>query len=144
MDLKTISNRLDQGFYKNPWDLVEDMWLMFDNARIYNKKNSHVYKCCNKLHEVFTNAINPVMRQMGYCCGQKLSFTPLSIFCYSQSMCLIPRDQPYYQYETGSSQFGVVVNEKHIYCVKCFENLPPEGINLSGNPTDPPKLVSSI
>lgn len=47
------------------------------------------------------------MRQMGYCCGQKLSFTPLALFCYGQSACVIARDQPYYLYESGSNQYGL-------------------------------------
>lgn len=45
------------------------------------------------------------MRQMGYCCGQKLSFTPLALFCYGQSGCVIARDQTYYLHESGP-QYG--------------------------------------
>lgn len=107
MDLSTIHQKLEQGRYKNPWEFCEDMWQMFDNAWLYNRKNSKVYKFCSKLSEIFVEEINPIMRQMGYCCGQKLSFTPLSLFCYSPSVCVIARDQPYYLYEPGSgSNFG--------------------------------------
>lgn len=49
MDLSTISNKLDTGEYKNPWEFSDDMWLMFDNAWLYNRKNSKVYKYCNKV-----------------------------------------------------------------------------------------------
>lgn len=52
-----------------------------------------------QLSELFVEEINPVMRKMGYCCGQKLAFTPLALFCYGQSMCTIARDQPYHVYE---------------------------------------------
>ncbi|CAD5215336.1 unnamed protein product [Bursaphelenchus okinawaensis] len=141
MDLHTISTKLDSGKYKNPWEFCDDMHLMFANAWLYNRKNSKVYKFCSKLSELFIEMIDPVMQQMGYCCGQKLSFTPLALFCFGQSMCVIARDQPYYMFETGSSQFGVTVSEKYIYCPKCFEALPPEGINLNENPAEAPNMV---
>lgn len=79
------------------------------------------------------------MVDMGYCCGQKLTFTPLALFCYGQPMCVIGRDQEYYLYESGSTQFGVTVSDKYIYCLKCFDNLPEEGINLNENPNETPK-----
>uniref|UniRef100_A0A915LWY2 histone acetyltransferase n=1 Tax=Meloidogyne javanica TaxID=6303 RepID=A0A915LWY2_MELJA len=122
MDLKTIKDGLDQGKYKNPWE---------------------VHKWCTRLSEIFIEEINPVMRQMGYCCGQKLSFTPLVQFCFgitkNNAACVIARDQPYFMYECSSSGFGVTVAEKYIYCVKCFEALPEKGINLNENTSDPPK-----
>ncbi|OZC06354.1 hypothetical protein X798_06658 [Onchocerca flexuosa] len=141
MDLSTVSRKLDTGEYKNPWDFNDDMWLMFDNAWLYNRKNSKVYKYCNKLSEVFVEEINPVMQKMGYCCGQKLSFTPLALFCYGQSMCTIARDQTYHVYETTSTQYGVTVSERYTYCTKCFEALPESGISLSENPNDTSNMV---
>ncbi|KAI1729114.1 histone acetylation protein domain-containing protein [Ditylenchus destructor] len=141
MDLSTIHGKLNSGKYKNPWEFCDDMWLMFNNAWIYNRKNSRVYKFCSKLSEIFTEEINPVMRQMGYCCGQKLTFTPLALFCYGQSMCVIARDQPYYLYESGSTQYGVTVTERYVYCTKCFEALPEEGINLNENPNEEPTMA---
>lgn len=30
------------------------------------------------------------------------------------------------------------MNDRLIYCVKCFEALPEEGINLNENPNEPP------
>lgn len=52
MDLSTVNDKLDRGLYKNPWDFNDDMWLMFDNAWLYNRKNSKVYKYCNKVRMV--------------------------------------------------------------------------------------------
>uniref|UniRef100_A0A915EGW6 histone acetyltransferase n=1 Tax=Ditylenchus dipsaci TaxID=166011 RepID=A0A915EGW6_9BILA len=141
MDLGTIGEKLNSGKYKNPWEFCDDVWLMFENAWLYNRKNSKVYKWCSKLSEMFVDEINPVMKEMGYCCGQKLSFTPLALFCYGQSVCVIARDQPYYLYESGSTQYGVTLAERYIYCQKCFENLPEEGINLSENPNEPPNMA---
>lgn len=73
MDLSTIKRKLDTGQYQEPWQYVEDIWLMFNNAWLYNRKTSRVYKYCSKLAEVFEVEIDPVMQGLGYCCGRKVS-----------------------------------------------------------------------
>ena len=50
-----------------------DMFLMFDNAWLYNKKTSKVYKMCTKLYEVFSEHVDSTMKSFGYCCGCKVS-----------------------------------------------------------------------
>ncbi|XP_055773046.1 histone lysine acetyltransferase CREBBP-like isoform X2 [Salvelinus fontinalis] len=72
MDLSTIKRKLDTGQYQEPWQYVEDIWVMFNNAWIYNRKTSRVYKYCSKLAEVFELEIDPVMVSLGYCCGRKV------------------------------------------------------------------------
>ena len=52
---------------------MDDIWLMFNNAWLYNRKTSRVYKYCSKLAEVFEAEIDPVMQGLGYCCGRKVS-----------------------------------------------------------------------
>lgn len=52
MDLSTIKDNLNAGQYKDPWDFCDDMWLMFENAWLYNRKNSKVYKYCTKVGEI--------------------------------------------------------------------------------------------
>jgi E1A/CREB-binding protein len=49
MDLSTIKRKLDQGSYANPWEYVDDIWLMFNNAWTYNRKTSKVFKQCSKV-----------------------------------------------------------------------------------------------
>lgn len=49
MDLQTIGDKLKNNAYKEPWQFVDDVGLMFDNAWLYNKKTSKVYKCCSKV-----------------------------------------------------------------------------------------------
>ncbi|KAL1277755.1 hypothetical protein QQF64_024428, partial [Cirrhinus molitorella] len=71
MDLSTIKRKLDTGQYQEPWQYVDDVWLMFNNAWLYNRKTSRVYKYCSKLAEVFEQEIDPVMQELGYCCGRK-------------------------------------------------------------------------
>jgi len=49
MDLSTIKEKLDSGQYPDPWQYIEDVWLMFNNAWTYNRKTSRVYKFCSKV-----------------------------------------------------------------------------------------------
>lgn len=60
------------GQYQDPWQYVDDIWLMFNNAWLYNRKTSRVYKYCSKLAEVFEQEIDSVMQSLGYCCGRKV------------------------------------------------------------------------
>lgn len=52
MDLSTIKNNLNSGKYSDPWEYVDDVWLMFDNAWVYNRKTSRVYRYCTKVSRV--------------------------------------------------------------------------------------------
>ena len=52
IDLSLIKHKLDEGLYHDPWDFVDDMWLMFNNAWLYNRKTSRVYKFCTKVRLV--------------------------------------------------------------------------------------------
>lgn len=49
MDMSEIKLKLETGSYKDPWEFVDDVWLMFENAWIYNRKTSRVYKYCSKV-----------------------------------------------------------------------------------------------
>lgn len=51
IDLSTIKMKLDHGEYRESWEYVEDVWLMFGNAWLYNRKNSRVYRYCTKVSE---------------------------------------------------------------------------------------------
>ena len=59
--------------FSSPLQFCSDMRLMFDNAWLYNKKTSRVYKYCTKLMEVFDSTIDAAMVKLGYCCGQRVS-----------------------------------------------------------------------
>lgn len=71
MDLSTIRRKLEANQYADPWQYVDDVWLMFENAWLYNKRRSTMFRFCTKLSEVFEQAIDPVMQSLGYCCGRK-------------------------------------------------------------------------
>lgn len=99
MDLSTVKRKLDTGQYSDPWEYVDDVWLMFDNAWLYNRKTSRVYRYCTKLSEVFEQEIDPVMQSLGYCCGRKYTFNPQVLCCYGKQLCTIPRDAKYYSFQ---------------------------------------------
>jgi hypothetical protein len=49
IDLSTIRGKLENGDYTDPWQYINDIQLMFDNAWLYNRKTSKVYKACSKV-----------------------------------------------------------------------------------------------
>ncbi|XP_061666260.1 histone acetyltransferase p300 isoform X2 [Syngnathoides biaculeatus] len=131
MDLSTIKRKLDTGQYQDPWQYVDDIWLMFNNAWLYNRKTSRVYKCCSKLAEVFEQEIDPVMQRLGYCCGRKLEFSPQTLCCYGKQLCTIPRDAAYFSYQ----------NRYH-FCEKCFNEIQGESVSLGDDPTQPQTSIN--
>lgn len=58
MDLSKIKEKLDRGEYSDPWEYVDDVWLMFDNAWLYNRKTSRVYRYCTKVSFLYFNGIS--------------------------------------------------------------------------------------
>ncbi|EHB03127.1 CREB-binding protein [Heterocephalus glaber] len=130
MDLSTIKRKLDTGQYQEPWQYVDDVWLMFNNAWLYNRKTSRVYKFCSKLAEVFEQEIDPVMQSLGYCCGRKYEFSPQTLCCYGKQLCTIPRDAAYYSYQ----------NRYH-FCEKCFTEIQGENVTLGDDPSQPQTFV---
>ena len=63
MDLSTIKRKLDTGEYTDPWEYCDDVWLMFDNAWLYNKKTSRVYKWCSKVSNISSPRLLAVKQQ---------------------------------------------------------------------------------
>ena len=51
MDISTMHEKLMRGEYKNPLQFCDDAWLMFNNAWLYNKKTTRVYKMSSKVRE---------------------------------------------------------------------------------------------
>lgn len=49
MDLSTIKSKLDNGSYTDPWHYVDDVWLMFENAWLYNQEGTQVYGFCTEV-----------------------------------------------------------------------------------------------
>nr|XP_061778723.1 CREB-binding protein isoform X2 [Nerophis lumbriciformis] len=131
IDLSTIKRKLDTGQYQDPWQYVDDVWLMFNNAWLYNRKTSRVYKCCSKLAEVFEAEIDPVMQSLGYCCGRKYEFSPQTLCCYGKQLCTIPTGGTYFSYQ----------NRYH-FCEKCFNEIQGESVTLGDDPAQPQTMIS--
>uniref|UniRef100_A0A8C1PY26 histone acetyltransferase n=1 Tax=Cyprinus carpio TaxID=7962 RepID=A0A8C1PY26_CYPCA len=131
MDLSTIKRKLDTGQYQEPWQYVDDIWLMFNNAWLYNRKTSRVYKYCSKLAEGFEQEIDPVMQSLGYCCGRKFEFSPQTLCCYGKQLCTIPRDAAYFSYQ----------NRYH-FCEKCFNEIQGESVSLGDDPSQPQTSIN--
>ncbi|XP_019752940.1 CREB-binding protein-like [Hippocampus comes] len=131
IDLSTIKRKLDTGQYQEPWQYVEDVWLMFNNAWLYNRKTSRVYKNCTKLAEVFETEIEPVMKSLGYCCSRKYEFSPQTLCCYGKQLCTISRDGIYYSYQ----------NRYH-FCEKCFNEIQGNNVTLGDDPAQSQTMIS--
>ncbi|XP_022235676.1 CREB-binding protein-like isoform X2 [Limulus polyphemus] len=130
MDLSSIKRKLDTGQYQDPWQYVEDVWLMFDNAWLYNRKTSRVYRYCTKLAEVFEQEIDPVMQSLGYCCGRKFVFHPQVLCCYGKQLCTIPRDVKYWSFQN-----------RYTYCQRCFSEIQGDTVTLGDDPTAPQTMI---
>ncbi|XP_068192711.1 histone acetyltransferase p300 isoform X2 [Antennarius striatus] len=141
MDLSTIKRKLDTGQYQEPWQYVEDIWLMFNNAWLYNRKTSRVYKFCSKLAEVFESEIDPVMQGLGYCCGRKFEFSPQTLCCYGKQLCTIQRDAAYFSYQNSSPKYGLLADRYH-FCEKCFNEIQGESVSLGDDPSQPQTSIN--
>ncbi|XP_055350949.1 protein cbp-1-like isoform X2 [Paramacrobiotus metropolitanus] len=130
MDLSTMQKKLEAGDYEDPWQFIDDMYLMFNNAWIYNRKGTRVYKHCSKLAEVFEVEIDPVMQTLGYCCGHRYVFQPQVLCCYGKQLCTIPRDTCYMSYQ-----------DRYTYCQRCFADMPGETVTLGDDPSQPNTVI---
>ena len=115
MDLRTIKEKLQGGQYTDPWGFIDDMWLMFENAWTYNRKNTRVYKMSTNLSKEFLKHCEPVMKKAGFCCAKKLTFTPLPLCCYGKTTCTINVGAYYHVYKNQGNNFGVETNDKIYY-----------------------------
>ena len=58
MDMSSIRRKLDTGVYQDPWEFVNDVFLMFENAWVYNRKTSRVYRYCTKVKLALINVFS--------------------------------------------------------------------------------------
>ncbi|XP_052796532.1 histone acetyltransferase p300-like isoform X2 [Mya arenaria] len=102
MNLSTIERKLVAGQYKETWEYVDDVWRMFDNAWVYNRKSSKVNDYRTKLSEVFEAEISSVMQSLGYCCGVRQFFTQQVLCCFGKQQCTISRGPSTTHFKTGT------------------------------------------
>ena len=60
MDLSKIRRKLEVGGYLDPWQFIGDVNLMLENAWLYNKKNSRVYKYTSKVKQWDISVYNTI------------------------------------------------------------------------------------
>uniref|UniRef100_A0A8R1I4V8 Uncharacterized protein n=1 Tax=Caenorhabditis japonica TaxID=281687 RepID=A0A8R1I4V8_CAEJA len=64
MDLSTISQKVDRLEYRYLRQFVNDVNLMFENAKTYNPRDHAVFKCAETMQEVFEKKLTEVKMQM--------------------------------------------------------------------------------
>ncbi|VDM53887.1 unnamed protein product [Angiostrongylus costaricensis] len=147
MDLLTISLKLDNGLYKNPWELCDDMWLMFDNAWIYNAKKSKVYEDCTKTINgkssqfikrpvEFSYSSSPIVERR-VCERNGSGYSTLGLLLFTK-VIVYPTAIVLYEHTSQDDETG---SKRYTYCLECFENLPPDGILLFESPNDQPNMA---
>ena len=52
MDFSTMFTKLDENQYTTPFQFCEDMWLVFNNTWLFNKKTQRVYKAGVKVSQI--------------------------------------------------------------------------------------------
>ncbi|KAF1958996.1 Bromodomain-containing protein [Byssothecium circinans] len=60
MDLTAMEERLEQGFYTTPKDLINDLKLIFDNCRKYNDATTVYAKCATKLEKYMWSLVREI------------------------------------------------------------------------------------
>jgi E1A/CREB-binding protein len=135
MDISTIHNKLLRGEYKNPLEFCDDAWLMFNNAWIYNKRTTRIYKTCIKLAELFVESMNPVVKALGYCCARQYVYLPHVLLCYgNQLSCKISCDENYFYYNNSEPSRFNLSSDKYAFCAKCFNSVKSDSIFVGDDP----------
>ena len=136
MDFSTIFKKIEENQYQTPFQVCEDVWLVFNNTWTFNKKTQKVYKAGLKISEMFMELVDPVMKDYGYCCGRQYVFLPSGMFCYGVNgiCCTIARDGDYYFYNNPDSSRNNLSGDKYTFCKKCFESVKSEYILVGDDP----------
>jgi len=70
MDMSTLKKKLDAGEYNTSVEFHRDVLLMFQNAMIYNKKGSDIYKMASVLKQFVSKEMEAIFA------AEELSKTP--------------------------------------------------------------------
>lgn len=127
MDLGTILKRLEAGSYRDLNNFVFDVHLTFDNAMLYNPKNSDVHCLAKNLKREFDSkfrakvneferSIDESRKNKDACliCGElSLKYEPPVYYCSGTCGQRIRRNAVFYANNTNS----------YHWCSPCFNNL---------------------
>lgn len=67
------------------------------------------------------------MEGLGYCCGQKRTFTVPHLICYGGTDCRIERDQKYYRYYDESQRSAFTY---YYLCVPHYNKIRAKKLNI--------------
>lgn len=121
--LSTIRRKLDH--YTDPWEFVCDITGLFEKGVREEKKSTKKYKSSKRLLDQTGSLMNEVMRQLGYCCGQKFSFLPFPIICANRQDCRIREGDAYYNYIYAD------LEGDYSFCASCFMSYKGDTIDLN-------------
>jgi hypothetical protein len=128
MDLGTVKRRLETGHYRDLHNFVQDVHLCFDNAMLYNPRNSDVHTLAKNLKREFDNhykqaislsekaiELNRTNENACLVCGETcLKFEPPVYYCNGR--CGGQRIRRNAFYYTNS-------NNTYHWCSSCFTDL---------------------
>lgn len=60
IDLKTMQDRLNSGYYVIKRLFIADMLRIFTNCRLYNSPDTEYYRCANALEKYFQTRMKEV------------------------------------------------------------------------------------
>lgn len=122
IDLSTIRNKLVTNQYKDAWQFVADIQLMFSNAYLFNKKGTPVWEFTNKLSKIWNTELTPIMQRLNYCCGTLHKFGPQLLFCLGTT------PDRYCQIAIGSKY--KCYQDSYSFCMPCFNKIETDTINI--------------
>jgi hypothetical protein len=118
-----IKQKLDDGGYKDPWQVCNDVRVRLKSASASHRKASRMHTVFTKLADLFDSKVDPIMRSLHFCCGQQRSFTPVIFTCAAKRDCTIQWEAPYKLFEKGKLA-------AQRYCLRCFQAVDGDTITL--------------
>ncbi|KAF7989107.1 hypothetical protein HCN44_007417 [Aphidius gifuensis] len=118
IDLSIIGRKINGKKYYEPWEFVDDIWLLIENAWLYNTENSRIYGYAKKLSVIFEETMIPVMTSLGYCCAKSYKYNYDNLICCAKEHCKIKANGIYYIYND------------YIICNNCYTNIKNTTIDL--------------
>ncbi|ESO09760.1 hypothetical protein HELRODRAFT_121284, partial [Helobdella robusta] len=136
MDLSTIEMKLNNRQYTDPWQYINDVYLMFENAWCYNKRTHRVYKYCTKVIDEVMLSVNCLATLVIYDC-YNLSVIIYTVITVSDNAYLVGMNAFSYSHMLIMYLYLLLLlKNRYAYCEKCFNDLPSPVIDID-EPTQP-------
>ncbi|CAO1387862.1 unnamed protein product [Diamesa serratosioi] len=151
MYLKKVCHNIKSGKYKDEFDVIDDVNLIFENALTYNHPNTKYNKIAKELQMTFNDKATRMMKNLGYCCGSSYKRIPPIVSCNGAAKnCFIKLGSVYHIFVKKSDfedkkmtncvpdlyiKCGLCLKRFHRICVMYFEELEKQFtcVNCSAN-----------